>query len=361
MLEALGRFQHGGDIYRHRGIVDFSANLNPLGIPERVKRALTERVDEFAVYPDPACGELRAAIAQMEGVSFDSVVCTAGATDLMHRVCLALRPRTALVTAPCFSGYEQALEQVGAHVVRHRLREEDGFHLTASIVDAVEALALPGELQDGSNLMFLCTPNNPTGITIARDLLIDILEAACALRVVVVLDECFLDFTEEESAVGLCCRFSNLIVMKAFTKTYAMAGLRLGYGICCDEALMERLVVHGQPWAVSTPAQIAGVAALADPSWHERTRTYVKGQRQILLEGLRSCGMQVVSGEANYLLFRAFPGLYELMMERGFMIRRCANYVGLDDSWYRIAVRTAEENEAFLSALRGVCAWPQNR
>ncbi|MBO4365404.1 MAG: aminotransferase class I/II-fold pyridoxal phosphate-dependent enzyme, partial [Eggerthellaceae bacterium] len=210
--------------------------------------------------------------------------------------------------------------------------------------------------QSSGTLLFLCSPNNPTGLTIEQSLLVRILQAAQRSGAVVVLDECFLDFTREPSAVPLCERFPNLVVMRAFTKLYAMAGLRLGYGICSDAQFMKRMEEAGQLWAVSTPAQVAGVAALEEPNWAQRTREYVDAQRAALQEGLERMGLRVIPGQANYLMLQSPVELYEPMLRRGFLIRRCANYVGLDQSWYRIAVRTAQENAAFLAALQEVLA-----
>lgn len=354
MTEAMGRFAHGGDVYSHRGVVDFSANLNPLGMPTEVVDAVRANAASFDAYPDSECRALKSAIAAAEGVDAGSVVCTAGASDLIQRVCWTLRPAEALVTAPTFSGYEQALEQVGAHVSRHALFESEGFAVTKRLFD--EPIFAPSDGQARPRLLFLCNPNNPTGVTIDDGLVERVVHAAVQAGVVVVVDECFLDFTEAPSAVPLCARFSNVVVMRAFTKLYAMAGLRLGYGICGDPDLVRALELAGQPWAVSTPAQVAGTAALGLERWTERTRECVARERARLMRGLESCGFSVVPGEANYLLFKSDRSLYEPLLEAGFLVRRCANYEGLGDEWYRIAVRTERENEAFLSALRGVCS-----
>ena len=389
MSDAMGRFEHGGDIYAHKGAIDFSANINPLGMPGAVIEAIRQNASNYDVYPDHECRELRQAIAHAEGTRPEYVICTAGASDLIQRVCLAFRPRAALVTAPCFSGYEEALEQAGTTIVRHVLREEDEFNVTDAILGFTRIGAVTGRGQEapGSDegvsessgeasgsggrasgladaprpqcpvdLVFLCSPNNPTGLTISRELLEQIIAEAHGAGVPVVLDECFLDFTQEQSAVDLCERFPNLIVMRAFTKLYAMAGLRLGYGICADADLLGRLKAMGQLWAVSTPAQVAGIAALGVPQWAEETRAYVDEQRARLAEGLEACGMRVIPGEANYLMFRSPQILYDELLARGFLIRRCENYVGLDSSWYRVAVRTEEENAAFLAALKEVCS-----
>ena len=353
------RYEHGGNVYAHRGVVDFSASINPLGMPDEVVRVLRERVRDFEAYPDIECADLRRALAQASGVPVRQVICTAGASDLIDRACAVLAPRRALVTAPCFSGYEQALERVGAATERHSLRIEDGFALTDRILheDFFNRNRVEGESASaGADLVFVCTPNNPTGLTVGLDLIEEVVRAARRVGAVVVLDECFLDFTERPSAVGLCARYPNLIVMRAFTKMYAMAGLRLGYGICSDEDVIARIGMAGQPWAVSTPAQVAGVAALGVSGWVERSRAFVGEQREVLASGLTACGMRVIAGEANYLLFQSAVQLYEPLLERGFLIRRCANFEGLDESWYRIAVRTADENAALLAAIKEVLA-----
>lgn len=341
-MSGMGRFEHGGDIYAHEGVLDFSANINPLGMPPAAVRALRESVPEFSAYPDPACRALTDALCAAEGVAPGQLVCTAGASDLIARVCAVVRPRKALVCAPCYSGYEQALEQAGARVVRHLLREEDGFALTGSIA---------ADAKPGVDLVFVASPNNPTGLLVDRGVLVALLEAAHTAGARVVLDECFLDFTYGKSALDLTARFPELIVMRAFTKTYAMAGLRLGYGICADERFVGRLRAAGQPWAVSTPAQVAGVAALQDDGFLERTRRYVADERRFLGRALEEAGMRVVEGAANYLLFSSPVELYAPLLERGIMIRRCDNYQGLSGRWYRIAVRTHGENERFAQAL----------
>ena len=146
-MSGMSRFEHGGDIYAHEGVLDFSANVNPLGMPPTAVRALRESVSEFSAYPDPSCRALTDALCAAEGVASGQLVCTAGASDLIARVCAVVRPKKALVCAPCYSGYEQALEQTGAQVVRHLLREEDGFALTGSfctfhqVIEQMEAVA----------------------------------------------------------------------------------------------------------------------------------------------------------------------------------------------------------------------------
>ena len=209
-----------------------------------------------------------------------------------------------------------------------------------------------------TELVFLCTPNNPTGRLISRDLLLRIAEKCRDLGAVLAVDECFLPLSC--GGPGLApwlVEYPNLLLLRAFTKSYAMAGLRLGYALCADTALLERMSAGGPPWSVSTPAQAAGLAALTQcPHWPEKARAFLEGERPALAAGLSALGLDVVPGQANYLLFRAagVTDLKESMLTQGVLIRSCANYHGLGEDWYRVCVGQAEQNRRLLAALREV-------
>lgn len=341
------RFEHGGNVYAHPGCLDFSASLNPLGLPQAVREVLSANVDAFAQYPDPACTELTRALAEFERVPESWVVPCAGATDAFARLCAVTRPRAALVCAPCYAGYEQALAQTDAEVVAHRLDAQDGFEVGTDLVRSIHK---------GIDLVFIANPNNPTGRCVRPEVLVACLERAQACGTTVVLDECFIDLTQRPGSNELLGSYPHLVLVKAFTKSFALAGLRLGYALCSDKAMVEHLHEAGQPWAVSVPAQLAGVACLADKTYLVRARDLVARERDRLVRALRSCGMRVVDAEANYLMFRGPEGLADKLLDAGVLVRSCANFPGLDDTWYRIAVRTPAENDALLWALENTLA-----
>ena len=345
--EEMGRFQHGGDTYGLGNVVDFSASLNPLGMPVQVVRALKVAAASFEAYPDPLCRDLTTALAQREDVSGERIVVTAGASDAFSRIAAVLKPHKALVCSPCYSGYEQALHPYWPRVVHHSLVARENFDVTERILDYIEP---------DIDLIFLCTPNNPTGRTLSRELLCKILRTAARWGSYVVVDECYIDFTVEHSCVSLLERYPNLIVVKAFTKMYAMAGFRLGYCLCGRDDLAARIREAGDPWAVSSPAQVGGLAALEVSGYLDLTRDYVAEQRTVLEDGLRDLGALVIPSEANFILFQSPSPLYDELLERGFVIRRCANFRGLDDMWYRIAVRTRDQNARLLAAMAEVLA-----
>lgn len=298
---------HGGDwagyAAQYGGMpLDFSANVSPLGLPQGVRQAVARA--------------------------------------------LAEKPKRALVTAPTFAEYEQALVVAGCTADRFFLREEEGFAVTEALLERIEP---------GLDILFLCEPNNPTGRTTPRALLLRILErcAACGTRLVV--DECFNEFLDDPAAhtlLGELEGHENLLLLRAFTKWYAMAGVRLGYALCADGALLERMRAAGQPWAVSALAQAAGEAALEETDYSAALRALVAAERPRLSAGLAALGCRVMPGEANYLLFyHSGEQLVQRLRARGVLLRGCANYPGLGPGWYRAAVRTHSENSAFLQAL----------
>ena len=348
-------YTHGGDVLTARArfggdVLDCSANLNPLGMPPAVQAAAAAAAADSARYPDPLCRALRAAIAAYDGVAPEQVLCGGGAAELIFRLAYALRPRRALVTAPAFSEYEEALTAAGCAVTRHPRR--DDVQQPAVHVKAV----LPAQ---GVELVFLCTPNNPTGRLVDGALLRAAAEQCRAVGAVLAVDECFLPLSDGAGPGLAPClaEYPNLLLLRAFTKSYAMAGLRLGYALSATGGLLERMAAAGPPWSVSTPAQAAGLAALEQcPDWPEKARTLLASERPALSDGLAALGLEVVPGQANYLLFRAAGAadLKERMLMRGVLIRSCANYHGLGNDWYRVCVGQAEQNRRLLAALKEV-------
>lgn len=346
---------HGGDWAGYRAefgcdALDFSANVSPLGLPAGVAAAITNALPTADRYPDPLCRELRAALAGAEGVPADWILCGNGAADLIFRLALAVRPRRALLPAPTFAEYEAALQTVSCAVQRVFLREENEFAVTEEFIDAVTP---------ETDIVFLCQPNNPTG-QVTPPALVERLVRRCAeCGAVLVVDECFLDFLPDRdawTAKQLLRDAPQLIILKAFTKLYAMAGVRLGYALCGDATLLEKMRGAGQPWAVSSLAQAAGLAALQETAYAGAVRALIAEQRPRMAAGLRALGLRVMDGQANYLLFRATPDFGEKLRRRGAVVRSCANYPGLDAAWYRTAVRTAEENTRLLQIMGEILA-----
>lgn len=339
---------HGGDIYGGEIRLDFSANTNPYGTPQAVVDAMSARLTQVHHYPDPYCRELVEAIGAFEGVPKGWVLCGNGAAELIYSYCEAVRPRRAMELAPTFSEYSLALERVGCQVDRYPLQRQRDFALGEEFLPALE--------KSSPDVLFLCNPNNPTGQALSPWLLEKILEVCSRRGIRLFVDECFLDLSEAAVSLKGCLgEHRNLFLLKAFTKSYGMAGVRLGYCLCAQEELLEKMARTVQPWNVSTLAQAAGAAALGQQDFLQRARALFAVQRPWLQKSLEELGFWVCPSQVNYLLFQGKPGLHKLLRERGIAIRSCHNYHGLGPGWYRIAVRQHWENELLLQELREVC------
>lgn len=344
---------HGGDWAGYRArfghdALDFSANVSPLGLPQGVADAIVAALPTADRYPDPLCRELRTALSRAEQLPEPWILCGNGAADLIYRLVWALKPRRALLPTPTFAEYAAALESVGCEVKRKTLHEADDFAVTEAFVQAVN---------QSIDLVFLCQPNNPTGQITPPELVQRLVRRCADCGAVLVVDECFLDFLQQRDALTakpLLQTAPNLVILKAFTKLYAMAGVRLGYALCSNTALLAKMQAAGQPWGVSSLAQAAGAAALRETAYADAVRALIADQRPRLAAGLRALGLQVIEGSANYLLFRAPETLGAALQQRGVCLRSCGNYPGLSAGWYRTAVRTAPENEQLLQTMREV-------
>lgn len=338
---------HGGDIYAGDVRLDFSASVSPLGTPKSVIDALTRVLPELYHYPDPCCRALVQAIAEFERVPQERILCGAGASELIYAYCEAVRPKRAMVLAPTFSEYALALQRTGCEIVRHTLAAEQHFDLQEDL--------LPRLSREGIDALFLCNPNNPTGRLIPGKLLEKILLRCRERNIALFVDECFLSLSDgANDLTPFLPDVPQLFILKAFTKSYGMAGLRLGYGLCADKELLQKMSAAAPPWTVSTPAQAAGVAALKDAAFLAENRALIRAERPRLEEELRKLGFWVCPSQVNYILFRGDAGLTEQLRARGVAIRDCANFEGLTSGWYRVAVRQYEENEQLIAAIRSV-------
>lgn len=339
---------HGGDIYKHKNknLIDFSANINPLGLPRGVRMALMDSIDLTVHYPDVQCNELREGIAQKYGIEKEYILCGNGAADLIFALTQALKPKKTLVLAPTFAEYEQALSAAGSKIYCYRLKKEFGFALQEDFLNTITS---------DMDMVFLCNPNNPTGEVIPKPLLIKIIQVCHKNHTILVLDECFnsfLDEPEKESVLNEINQYDNLIIMNAFTKLYAMPGVRLGYAIVKNKQILKRIQTNLQPWNVSLLAQQAGVAALKEDDYVAKTKELIQTERKYLIQELTKLGYQIYGSKANYIFFQGEKGLVDTCLAKDILIRDCSNYRGLEEGYYRVAVRTHEENQKLVDALR---------
>lgn len=342
-------YLHGGDIYTYEGMIDFSVNINPFGPDDKVLEAVQRAAAHIGEYPDSRCRKLRSALAGQHGIPEDMLIFGNGAAELIFSVVFAEHPRKALLTAPSFTEYAQALKAAGCEIVYHYLKEDDRFQLTEGYME---------ELTDDVDMIFLCTPDNPSGQVIDMPLLRRIVDRCGECGIRVVIDECFYEFLEHPEdilSVEAILDKPWVLLLRAFTKMHAVPGLRLGYGISSDRALLERMEGVTQPWNVSVAAQAAGLAALSSAGRAGMTRDYVARERRRMELELDRIGITYCPSAVNYILMYSDYDLSTLLKERGILIRDCSNYEGLKKGYYRTAVKTHDENTVLLKALQEIC------
>ncbi len=349
------KWPHGGDWKSFedaagRPPLDFSANISPLGVPDKVQQAIQEAAGQADTYPDPFCRELTRAFSKAHAVPKEQILFGNGAADLIYRIVLALRPKHALLPVPCFSEYRSALALAGCSISTLLLKEENDFHLPEDF---------PEMIPEETDIIFLCEPGNPAGVVNPLPLLLRTAEKCRQLGTVLVVDECFLDFlpdADSRSLLPYLDHFPNLIILGAFTKLYGMAGVRLGWCLCGDPQIPDRLRQAGPPWNVSSLAQAAGLAALECGDYVDRLLALTEQERSKLINALQELGLKVIPGRANYLLFKGPQDLDRETARQGILIRSCRNYPGLGETWYRTAVRSPQENRQLIRTLTDILA-----
>ena len=306
-------------------------------------------MDDLGDYPRVGCGPLREAIASYEHTRKEYLICGNGAADLIFSLCRAQNPKKALLQAPTFAEYEQALVSMGCEIARYYLEEPVDFCVKENYLQVLQ--------KEKPDIIFLCNPNNPTGITMHRELLEGILRSCAESGIFMVVDECFLDFVKEpekHTLKGKLAEYPNLFLLKAFTKRYAIPGVRLGYGFCSDSKVLERMEAVTQPWNVSTVAQQAGLAALKETEYVEKGRLLIFRESVWMKEKMAQLGLKVYPSGTNYIFFHGPADLFERCVPKGILIRDCSNYPGLEKGYFRVAVKLHEQNEKLIQVLNEV-------
>lgn len=357
-MAGIERYGHGGDLltaaetfgFAPDEILDFSANINPLGPPERLLSALQDALHRIVHYPDPAHRSFRRALADRLQVSPDWILPGNGAAECLALAILACQPAKVGLVYPCFAEYAQLARQFGADLVACSGKEERAYQ---------PEMAELRRLFEVADLVFVGSPNNPTGMLYERDQWLQMAAWTAETGTVLVADEAFLDFVSADKQFSLLAelqRFPMVILIRSLTKMFAIPGLRLGYAIG-HSSMVERMKEKQVTWSVNQLALLAGELCIRETAFEEATRRWVAQERRYLQEAIRNrLGWQVWEGEANFLLVRSpacMPSgeLQRLLGQKGVLIRDCSTYPGLSKHHFRIAVRTREENRRLLDEL----------
>ena len=368
------KFTHGGQIHRFSNkerLLDFSANINPLGLSKKVEEAIREHLGEIVHYPEPYSETLRGVISAHYGVDEKSILVSNGAVESLYLLAQVKRPKNALITGPTFSEYEKSLNTLDCEIETLLLKEEDEFSLP------VEDLYLGSPLESGDGdgcffepppfwdkeIAYFCNPNNPVGKLVTTGEWEKILKEAEGYGTFLVIDESFLDFLPnggaEYSALPLLkTGTKNLLVLRSLTKFFAYPGIRLGFCAAHPDIVSE-MQRKCDCWNVNRLAQIAGVAGFLDKEYQDKTRKMLPIWQESMKGMLRNCNfITFVEPTVNFILCKlqnsnvTSTQLAEATAERGLLIRDASNFSGLDSRWFRLAIRTEEENTKAIDILK---------
>ena len=382
---------HGGNIYKVfrekniKEILDYSSNINPYGIPESLKKRITENLEILERYPDPDYIELRQKLAHLNKVDVPNIILGNGATEIIFLFMKVINPKKILIAAPTFGEYERAVKATERvedssilgdsnkkkddeksfgkqkiEIEYFELKESDDFKLNIG--------NLKNELAKKYDLLIICNPNNPTGKFLKLDKTEEILKECNKYNTKLFIDEAFIDFLKDgmkESIINTKENKQNLFVTRAFTKFFAMPGLRLGYGIYFDKKLEKRISEKKEPWSVNNIAEMAGLTVLDDTEYIEKTLKWIKEEKIYMYEKLNKIsGIKVYETEVNFITGKIEDNfilkglnvkiLREKMLEQGILIRDASNFNFLDERFFRLAIKDRENNDRVIETLKKI-------
>ena len=379
---------HGGNIYKIfrekniKKILDYSSNINPYGIPESLKKRITENLEVLERYPDPDYVELRQKLANLNKVNLSDIILGNGATEIIFLFMKVINPKKILIVSPTFGEYERAvkateisgdtvslsssngdnknIENKKIEIEYFELKESDDFKLNIG--------NLKNELENKYDLLIICNPNNPTGKFLKLAQTEEILKECNKYDTKLFIDEAFIEFLADgmkESIINTEENKKNLFVTRAFTKFFAIPGLRLGYGMYFDKELEKKISEKKEPWSVNNFAEMAGSTVLDDAEYIEKTLKWIAEEKKYMYEKLNEIsGMKVYETEVNFITGKIDEKLFseglnvkilrEKMLEQGILIRDASNFKFLDERFFRLAIKDRASNERVIEAMKEI-------
>lgn len=352
-------FTHGGNVYKVARenqieldkIVDFSANINPLGLSALGDQRLKASWNGLLHYPDPEYVELKSALAKFHNCNKEHIFLGNGAIEAIFFLMASIRPESAMLLAPTFVEYERALKIAKSNVGFYYLKEADGFKLD-----------LESYMEEARKYqcLVICNPNNPTGQLIKKSDMAKIVQFSIDYGKTLILDEAFMDFTDDDeshSCINLIPTHPDLFILRSITKFFAVPGLRLGYVLTSNQAFSEIYKQEKAPWAINHFAQEYTIAALEDEAYIKASKVYIQKERKYLFDQLHALdGIEAYPTMGNYI-FLKYTGdkaLKQALEQKGILIRSCSNYRGLDEGYFRVAVKAHDDNELLIKAVKEI-------
>jgi threonine-phosphate decarboxylase len=333
---------------KDREILDFSANINPLGPPSWLKETLRNHYDTITCYPDPTYLSSSVSVANYEGIDEGQVLVTNGGAEAIFLVAKYFEKGKALIVHPTFMEYERACHHYHIDVEDVFYEPKNGFQLPLTSIR---------EKLTKTDVIFLCRPNNPTGTVVKEEDLRLLLEEGKKTGTTIVVDEAFVDFLPSSipSLVKWLRTYSNLILLRSLTKMYTIPGLRIGY-MMANEPIINALKDEQIPWSVNSLADALVPKLLEDTSFVEKTKGWLKEQSQYVFKSLTDLDFHIYPSSVNFYILqdkkKNTNDLFQFLLRHGILTRHTHNFKGLNGEFIRIAIRSKEENEQLVSVLK---------
>lgn len=362
---------HGGQVHQVAkalgrpvdSFIDFSASINPFGPPSSVLSAMQQALTACGHYPDPSAEGLRMRLAKEHGISSDSIVLGNGSSELIRILPLALSLRQGYVAGPTFMEYEASLHIAGAHCTYVLATSAEKYapplEQLSLLVDAIRSGSQKAAFRsaESSTAVFFCNPNSPTGRVVTARSLRTLYRQIEQAGLWMVVDEAFIDFCPSHSLIKEITNARRLLILRSFTKFYGMPGIRLGYLVGAPEtvATIRRLL---PPWSVSHFAQEAGVAAVDDVKYRQRSVKFMQKERQRFMTGLRGVpGLRIIPASANFVMVElpskcVTASLVSRLARQGILVRDCQTFSGMTQPALRLAIRYPRDNNRVIHALK---------
>lgn len=347
---------HGGNVYKlqRKGkmdILDYSSNINPLGVPESLKKSISENFTILEKYPDINYIELRESIGDYNCISKENILVGNGATEILFLYMKALKPKKVMIVSPTFAEYERSLKDLNVKIDFFKLDEINGFKID---IEKLKTEAI------NYDLLVLCNPNNPTGSFIGKKELLELTNYLKTFETKIFIDECFIEFIDNwEQKTAINFKNDNIFILRALTKFFALPGIRLGYGISYDYEIIKKIEEIREPWSVNAFADLAGKVILKDEEYILKTKKWILEERIWFYKKLEEIDkIKIYKSNSNFILLRLKTSNSEnfckLMIEKGVLVRNASNFRFLDNKYVRLAIKDRIKNEQVLKAIKEV-------